>query len=162
MIFEGISSTKCKMETYTQEYILNDTIVFNPKFLERGKIKHTIIQMITDKYKNGIFKNEGFLFLVKDDVQILSDIITPVGQIVLNVQFRAMMYKPQVGQTFDCQIFPGKFYCEIKGPVSPLIVCIPKDSKLSGLKKIKLTGVKKDNISLCFGTVIDVINEWIL
>lgn len=147
---------KLKMELYFEEKFFIHELVLLPKYLN-SNLFETLRSILINKYPK-TYLDKGYCFNIKV-VRILDNKITLSGQIVLKIEFRADIYVPKIGHTFQSELKKGAVNKYQWVEIGPLTIFIndtdnlgPIESK-DGLIKVQITNIKSDN-TLCFGKII--------
>ena len=128
-----------------------EEIVFNPKFLDENLFS-TLKTMISEKYPK-TFKNEGFI--EKIEVHHVDNRITMSGQIIMKINFSALILKPVIGSIFFGQVVKNSKHCwvEVEMETNKFPIFL-RESQISPNTRVnvKITHVKSDN-TVCFGEI---------
>lgn len=137
---------------YINEEEFEEVILVHPKFLNNN-LMDNLRKILKQKYPV-CFKNRGFVFDVKK-IQILENLITPLGQSKFRVKFQTDLYKPEVGHVFRSKLCKSQVGDKYWTEISPLVIFLNNDHNYAenDYVTVQITNVKADNI-LCFGTII--------
>jgi len=141
------------MESYFEEKFFTSELVVLPKYLN-SNLFETLRSILINKYPK-TYLDKGYCFNIKV-VRILDNKITLSGQIVLKIEFRADIYVPKIGHTFQSELKKGavnKYHWVEIGPLTIFINDSTSFCSKGGLIKVQITNIKSDN-TLCFGKII--------
>jgi DNA-directed RNA polymerase subunit E'/Rpb7 len=141
------------MEPYFKENFFTESMVISPKYLNFHLCDHLGSQL-ANKYSK-TYLNKGYIFNIKV-TKILDNKITLSGQIVVNVEFRADIYVPKIGHTFQGELKKGlanKFQWVEIGPLTIFLNKVGTQAIDDIFVTIQITSIKSDN-TICFGKLI--------
>jgi DNA-directed RNA polymerase subunit E'/Rpb7 len=141
------------MEPYFKETFFTESMVILPKHLNSNLYDHLRSQL-ANKYSK-TYLNKGYIFNIQV-TKILDNKITQSSQIVVDVEFRADIYVPKIGHTFQGELKKGlanKFQWVEIGPLTIFLNKVETHPINNIFVTIQITSIKFDN-TICFGKLI--------